>query len=113
VGVNEGLESLYNIDMPLAIQVNQQKIRRFCRKHHIRRLAFFGSVLRTDFSPESDVDVLVEFMPGYTPGLQFFAMQEELSHILERKVDLNTLQFLSGYFRNEVAEAAEIQYEQT
>ena len=98
--------------MSLTIAVDRSKIRRFCRKHHIRRLAFFGSVLREDFNPGSDVDVLVEFEPGHTPGLQFFAIQEELSQILRRKVDLNTSKFLSSYFRDEVTAEAVVQYEQ-
>ena len=82
----------------------------FCRRHHIRRLALFGSVLRDDFSPESDVDVLVEFEPGQVPGLAFFSMEEELSTILGRKVDLNTPGFLSRYFRDQVLAEAENQY---
>jgi len=82
----------------------------FCRRHHIRRLSLFGSVLRSDFRPDSDVDVLVEFEPGYVPGLAFFGMEEELSQILDRKVDLNTPNFLSPYFRNEALNAAEDQY---
>jgi predicted nucleotidyltransferase len=82
----------------------------FCRRHHIRRLSLFGSVLRSDFRPDSDVDVLVEFEPGYVPGLAFFGMEEELSQILGRKVDLNTPNFLSPYFRNEALNAAEDQY---
>lgn len=98
--------------MTLAITVNHQKIHQFCRKHHIRRLAFFGSVLRTDFDTESDVDVLVEFEPGHTPGLKFFAIQDELSKILGRNVDLNTPQFLCSYFRKDVMAGAETQYEQ-
>ena len=98
--------------MSLAIQVNRQQIKKFCRKHHIRRLAFFGSVIREDFSPESDIDVLVEFEPGHTPGLFFFAIQDELSKILGRQVDLNTPNFLSSYFRQEVLDEAEVQYEQ-
>jgi uncharacterized protein len=90
----------------LKIKVPRQKLTEFCRRNHIRRLAFFGSVVREDFSPTSDVDVLVEFEPGYTPGLAFFAMQEELSKILGRKVDLNTTGFLSPYFRQQVQEEA-------
>ena len=85
-------------------------IEAFCRRHHIRKLAFFGSVLRDDFTPESDVDVLVEFEPGHTPGLAFFAMQRELSGILGRKVDMNTAQSLSPYFRQEVLDGAEVLY---
>jgi predicted nucleotidyltransferase len=94
------------------IPVNRAKIAEFCRKHHIRRLAFFGSVLRDDFRPDSDVDVLVEFEPEHTPGLAFFAMEAELSEILGRKVDLNTPNFLSPYFRAQVEAEAEAQYEQ-
>ena len=96
----------------LRIPIDRKKICDFCRKHHIRRLAFFGSVLRDDFRPDSDVDVLVEFEPGHVPGLRFFAMEAELSEILRRKVDLNTPQFLSQHFRRQVESEAEAQYEQ-
>ena len=96
--------------MNVKIKIQQPQITDFCRRHHIRRLAFFGSVLRDDFSPESDVDVLVEFEPGHTPGLAFFAMQRELSQILGRKVDLNTAADLSPYFRQEVLEEVEVLY---
>jgi len=92
------------------IAVPKAKIEDFCRRNHIRRLSLFGSVLRSDFKPESDVDVLVEFEPGYVPGLAFFGMEEELSQILGRKVDLNTPNFLSPYFRSEALNAAEDQY---
>ena len=70
--------------------------------HHIRKLAVFGSVLHGDARPDSDLDVLVEFEPGHVPGLAFFGMEQELSELLGRKVDLNTPQFLSPYFRDEV-----------
>jgi predicted nucleotidyltransferase len=92
------------------IKVNKHEIERFCRHHRIRRLALFGSVLRDDFGPDSDVDVLVEFEDGHVPGLAFFAMESELARILGRKVDLNTPQFLSRHFRNEVLAQAEDQY---
>ena len=72
------------------IALPQAEIAAFCRRHHIRRLALFGSALRDDFRPDSDVDVLVEFEPGKTPGFAFFGMQEELSEIVGRQVDLNT-----------------------
>ena len=98
--------------MTIAVRVDAFKIRQFCLRHHIRRLAFFGSVLREDFNPSSDVVVLVEFEPGHTPGLKFFSIQEELAQILGRKVDLNTPKFLSPYFRNEVIDGAEVLYEQ-
>jgi len=88
----------------------QQKIAEFCRKHHIKKLAVFGSVLRPDFREDSDIDVLVEFDPNHIPGLAFFSMQDELSEILGRKVDLNTPNFLSKYFRDKVLQEAEVQY---
>jgi len=94
------------------LSVDQGRIAGFCRKHHIRRLAFFGSVVRGDFRPGSDIDVLVEFEPEHIPGLAFFAMQEELSEILGQRVDLNTAQFLSPHFRTQVEREAETQYEQ-
>ena len=83
-------------------------VEEFCRRRRIRRLALFGSVLRRDFRPGSDVDVLVEFEPGHTPGLAFFEMEEELSRLFGRKVDLNTPQFLSPRFRNRVQSEAEV-----
>ena len=89
----------------------KKRIERFCARHHVRRLALFGSVLGNDFGPDSDVDVLIEFEPGYVPGLAFFAMQEELSSIVGRNVDLHTPQFLSRYFRDSVLAEAEVQYE--
>ena len=92
------------------IEVPAKIIRDFCRRHHIRRLAFFGSVLREDFRADSDVDVLVEFEPGHVPGLAFFAIEDELSRILGRRVDLNTPQFLSPYIRGEALAEAEEQY---
>lgn len=95
------------------VALNHSAIASFCRKHHIRKLSFFGSVLREDFTPESDVDVLVEFEPGHTPGLAFFAMQEELSAIIGRTVDLNTPECLSPYFRDQVLAQAEVLYDAT
>ena len=92
------------------IDVPKDKLSDFCRRHRIRRLSLFGSVLRDDFRSESDVDVLVEFEPGHTPGLAFFAMQRELAELLGRPVDLNTPQCLSRYFRDEVLKESEVQY---
>jgi predicted nucleotidyltransferase len=92
------------------IEIPNEKIAEFCRRHHIRKLSLFGSVVREDFGPESDVDVLVEFEPGHTPGLAFFAMQRELSEFLGRAVDLNTPECLSRYYRDEVLAEAEAQY---
>jgi predicted nucleotidyltransferase len=92
------------------LSVPKERLADFCRRRHIRRLALFGSVLRDDFGPGSDVDVLVEFEPEHVPGLAFFQMQDELSDILGRKVDLNTPQFISRYFRDQVIKEAEVQY---
>mgnify|MGYP001579267203 CR=1 FL=1 len=92
------------------IEVDKRRIAEFCRRHRIRRLAFFGSVLRKDFNTHSDVDVLVEFEDAHVPGLAFFTMEKELSEILGYKVDLNTPQFLSRYFRDDVMAEAEVQY---
>jgi predicted nucleotidyltransferase len=79
----------------------------FCRNNGIRSLSLFGSVLRQDFSASSDVDILVEFEPGQTPGLEFFGMQRELSRILGRQVDLRTPADLSPHIRAQVIEASE------
>ena len=76
--------------MNVRIDIPEDKIVEFCQRHHIRRMALFGSVLRDDFTPESDVDVLVDFEPDQTPGLEFITMQNELSEILGRRVDLYT-----------------------
>jgi predicted nucleotidyltransferase len=89
------------------IDIPKDEIADFCRRNHTRRLALFGSVLRDDFAPDSDVDVLVEFEPGMRVGLRFFLLEQELSRILGRKVDLNTPGFLSKYFREEVIAEAE------
>lgn len=88
------------------VEIPVDRIAEFCRRNRIRRLALFGSILRDDFRPESDIDVLVEFEPGARTGLAFFGMQDELSELLGRKVDLNTPGFLSKYFRDEVLREA-------
>ena len=86
--------------------LEEAKITDFCRRHHIRRLALFGSVLRDDFTDNSDVDVLVEFEPAAIPGWEFFDMQDELGKIIGRAVDLNTPRFLGSRFRNRVLREA-------
>ena len=93
------------------IDIPTERIAEFCRANRIRRLALFGSVLREDFGPDSDVDVLVEFEPAARVGLRFFELEQELSEILGRKVDLNTPGFLSRYFRDEILAEAEDQYD--
>jgi predicted nucleotidyltransferase len=94
------------------IEIPSELLTEFCRTHHIRRLSLFGSVLRDDFRPDSDVDVLVEFEPGYPVGLiRLAGIERELSALLGRKVDLNTAGFLSRYFRNQVLSEAEVCYD--
>ena len=98
--------------MSAKILIDRKKIADFCRRHHIRRLALFGSVLRDDFRPDSDVDILVEFEPGTSAGfLRLAAMELDLSKILGRKVDLRTPPELSRYFRDEVVKMSEVQYD--
>jgi len=94
------------------ISIPQALIADFCRKHRIRRLSLFGSVLRDDFRADSDVDVLVEFEPGARTGLRFFEMEAELSDILGRKADLNTAGFINHRFRDEVKAMSEVLYVQ-
>ena len=96
--------------MSVKIDIPRDGIVAFCRRHGIRRLALFGSVLRGDFTSGSDVDVLVEFEPGRVPGLAFITMQDELSALLGQNVDLNTPACLSPYFRQEVLDEAEVLY---
>ncbi len=93
--------------------ISSKKIEQFCQKHHIRQLAFFGSVVRDDFRPDSDIDVLVSFEPGFTPGFDFFLIEAELSKLLGRKVDLQTINFLSPEIRPSVLTEAVPAYEQT
>jgi len=97
--------------MSIGIKVNIEDIAHFCHRHHIRRLAFFGSVIREDFRPDSDVDVLIEFELNQEPGFfRLAAMERELSGILGRKADLRTAEDLSRYFRDEVVSNAEVLY---
>jgi predicted nucleotidyltransferase len=96
---------------PQDLITDREALAVLCRRHGIRRLAVFGSVLRGNAGPESDVDVLVEFEPGRTPGLGFIAIQDELSDLLGRKVDLNTPAFLSPHFRDRVLREAQPLYE--
>lgn len=94
------------------LAITDEKLARFCRKQHIRRLSLFGSTLAGTAKPESDIDLLVEFEPGREPGLLGLALMEaELAAMLGgKKVDLRTPQDLSRYFRDQVLRAAEVQY---
>lgn len=99
--------------MSVNVKISREELAAFCRRNHIRKLAFFGSVLRDDFTPDSDVDVLVEFEPGARIGLIGLAgIENELSRLIGRKVDMNTAGCLSPYFRDEVLHDAEVAYEQ-
>jgi len=97
--------------MPAQITIDRERIAQFCRKYHIIKLALFGSVLRDDFRPDSDVDILVWFEQEHIPSLLGIAgMEIELSEMLGRKVDLRTPEDLSRYFRDEVVSRSEVQY---
>mgnify|MGYP002336081946 CR=1 FL=1 len=96
---------LRNIAIPI------EAIAAFCERHHIVRLSLFGSVLRDDFTPESDIDVLVEFDPDHIPGWEIVSMAEELEGILGRNVDFATYGGLSRHFRDRVSEQAQVIYE--
>ena len=108
--VNSETTSPQPSDKP-RISIPHSKIATFCKRRHVRKLSLFGSVLRDDFRPDSDVDVLVEFEPGFTPGFEIVAFEKELSDLFKRKVDLRTPQDLSKYFREQVVREARVQYE--
>lgn len=92
-------------------QIDDDALRAFCRRNHIRELAFFGSVLREDFGPGSDVDVLVDFEEGHTPGLDFISMRSELSALLgNRRVDMVTKRALHPLLRDRILRTSEIRY---
>ena len=94
------------------IRIPEDRIADFCKRHHIWRLSFFGSVLREDFGPDSDIDVLVELKPGTRLGLiQLSGLEIELGRIFGRKVDLNTPGFLSKYYRDQILIEADVQYD--
>jgi hypothetical protein len=97
---------LTQIDLPA------DQIADFCQRHHIRRLALFGSVLGDDFGPDSDVDVLVEFEPEAIIGWKIVTIEEELGNLIQRPVDLKTEGDLSRHIRHRVATAAQVIYEQ-
>lgn len=97
--------------MSVRVAISREQIIDFCRRNHIRKLAFFGSVLRDDFREDSDVDVLVEFEPGHPVGLiRMAGMEIELTKIIGRKADLRTPNDLSRYFRDKVVAEAEVLY---
>lgn len=96
----------------LPVNLSEEEIKQFCQRHSICKLSLFGSVLRDDFTRESDVDILVEFEPEKTPGLAIITMEDELSNIINRQIDLRTAADLSRYFREQVLAEAMVIYEQ-
>ena len=94
------------------LPIADEALARFCQRHRIRRLALFGSVLKGTARPDSDVDLLVEFVPEARPTLlDLAAMEDELARLLGgRRVDLRTAAELSRYFRDDVLREAEVQY---
>ncbi|MGH2633616.1 MAG: nucleotidyltransferase family protein [Tepidiformaceae bacterium] len=92
------------------IPIPFEAIAEFCKRNHIRKLSLFGSILRDDFGPDSDVDVLVEFEEGKTPGFAYFRMARELEELLGRRVDFQTEQGISTYFVEEVLAQAQTVY---
>jgi predicted nucleotidyltransferase len=94
------------------ISIPKDKIADFCKQNQVRRLSLFGSILREDFGPDSDIDILVEFEPGTRMGLiRLSGLEIELGKIVGRKVDLNTPGFLSKYFRDQILAEADVQYD--
>jgi predicted nucleotidyltransferase len=90
----------------ISLSFDRKRLADLCRRHGIRRLSVFGSAARGEMLPDSDIDLLVEFIPGHRVGLQFIAIQDELSVLVGREVDLNTPGFLSPHFRDRVTSEA-------
>jgi hypothetical protein len=90
--------------------IDREHLASLCRRHGIRRLSLFGSALRGELQPGSDLDVLVEFLPGTAVGLRFITIQDELAELFGRQVDLNTPSFLSRHFRERVLHDARTLY---
>jgi predicted nucleotidyltransferase len=93
-------------------KISKSKLMEFCKKNHIEKLSVFGSAIRGELRPDSDIDLLVEFEEGFTPGLfSIIKMEMQLTEMLARKVDLRTPEDLSRYFRDEVVQNAKLQYQ--
>jgi uncharacterized protein len=109
--IRDRASSIMERAMSPHISIDRDAVSAFCRRHHIARLALFGSVLRDDFAADSDVDVLVEFQPGHVPGLDFMTIEREFSQLLQgRRVDLITPKSLNTRIRDQVLKSAEPLY---
>ncbi len=101
------------INVNPVLNISPKELEKFCHKHHIRKLSLFGSALRREMKEESDIDLLVEFLPGEEPGLIDLAgMECEMMEHLDREVEIRTAEDLSRYFRDEVVDSAEVLYEE-
>ena len=108
---SQSISLFKNNSMHQSLNIDEAVLVQFCEKHHIRRLALFGSQLSGTAGPDSDIDLLVEFDPAHIPGLMGIASMEiELTEHLGKKVDLRTAADLSRYFRDEVVQMAQVQY---
>ena len=96
---------------PMNINVSSELLAEFCRRHHIRKLSLYGSVLRDDFRPDSDVDVLVEFEPGHVVGYDIIDMEEELTRMFGgHRADIASPKYLNKRLRSRILQSAEVQY---
>jgi predicted nucleotidyltransferase/DNA-binding transcriptional ArsR family regulator len=111
--LNKIASSAASDQSPSHIFISANKLEQFSKRHHIRKLALYGSVLRDDFRPDSDVDILVEFEEGCTPGFGMVSLEVELSGLLGRRVDLRTPEDLSHLFREQVMRESEVKYDAT
>lgn len=93
-------------------KISKENITNFCKKHNIKKMSLFGSVLRNELTSDSDIDILVEFDKNNTPSFfDLYEMEQELSQYFNgRKIDLRTPADLSKYFRKDVLEKAEVLY---
>jgi len=110
VSPNSDAPSKGSVPMNRRFSVDKRTLAKFCREHHINKLSLFGSVLRKDFRPDSDIDVLVEFEPDHVPGFGIVAVENELSSLVRHKVDLRTPNDLNRRFRDRVVREAEVCY---
>lgn len=98
--------------MPMNVPIDQEKLINLCRQRHVRKVAVFGSALRDDFGPDSDVDLLLEFAPGHTPGWEIVDIQQEFSRLFGGwRVDIANPKYLNRYLREEILSSAVVQYE--